>query len=329
MPSHYCKITIIINPLQNNQLASRFLGEISLIGKPMETNISNLASNDPLLTDRIFPLKKSVGHSRDTIVSSDITDCNPIRDGLEALIKSSVTGVVGYFETGSALCQLKSDELYKPEFTNFYRYCQDKFGLSKPRVQQLIRAVAVTNSVEKVAKDKNIKLSEGLCRELHKIKDLKFRAECLKQAAENKLVTAKTIHTTYRKMTLKKAADRNGLPELPKIGTVVRLATKQNPDLKHLNNYWGVVKEEYEFSVAVKILSVLVPTVHPQDLIVVKDGDHEFAERVIARLDKLFKHPKATELVSDICKSISTRPYPQLADLDFKILEAIEIQLKR
>lgn len=291
-------------------------------------NISNDSSQKSIQRYSCPEFNGILGKVGDTIVSPRLSRNDVLRQGLESLIKSSVTGVADYYDTGLALAQIKTSELYKPEFSNFYRYCWDKFGLSEPRIKQLIRAVKVTDSVKQIAQDNNVVLSEGLCRELHKIKDEEMRSQCLKNAAEKGVITAKSLHQEYREMVLKASAERQP-PIVPKIGSVVRLSTKNNPELCPFNNLWGVVEEEYELSVSVQVLGAKVESVHPRELISSEDLDLDFtfANNLLNRLNTIYKSYEVPTLIKQICILIGSRPFPLLEEIEDKILTTIEQEL--
>jgi len=265
--------------------------------------------------------------SMDTIVSTNWSDRDATKQGLEAVISANIKGLVCFYDTGLALDEIRKTELFKPEHKNFYAYCYQKFKLSSSRVKQLLRAIRVSDSVSTVVKKHNIDLNEGICRELFKIKDLDRRSQALEEAAKAGSVTAKSIHANYRNITLEKSSKRTN-PTLPEVGAVVRLNTNFNPELDHLKGYWGIVSKQYNYTVSVNVLGANISNIHPQEFTEIKDINRNFSCNILERINRIYSHPNANELLRTICIAIGSRPYPSLDDYDFRFLNFIEIELK-
>jgi hypothetical protein len=242
---------------------------------------------------------------------------------LENIIKSRIDNLQDFYSVGSALIKIKTAKLYKPEFNNFYRYCSDRFSLSETSVKQLVRAVNIKDSVAKVLDKSNIPLTEAHCRSLGKIKDLKMRSQVLTQVAQKRTITAKAILGEYRHMRLDEINKRQK-PDLPEVGQVIRITSKQDPLSKHFNGYWGIITAKHEFTCDARVLGGYISTMHPQDFIVLSDADPDIAINLLDRLDNIICFAKANDTVQTLCVAIATRPYPLLEQIDDVLLSAVE-----
>lgn len=115
---------------------------------------------------------------------------NEIRSGMEE-----------FYYTGMKLKEIRDDELYKEDgFTDFAKYCKDRFELSKPYVYNLIssaetRAKLPTSSME------DVQWSERTVRELNRLPDKKDAARVAKKiiAEVEKNPEIKLTSTVVRK----------------------------------------------------------------------------------------------------------------------------------
>ena len=246
----------------------------------------------------------------------------------KSIIKQDIQGLVAFEEVGRALIEIRDRSLYKLEgYTNFALFCWDNFQLRKARVYQLIDAAKIVDSIKSTIVDSNISgLTESHCRELSKIKDLKVREEVFQKVVLNGNITAREIAVVHRDVKLKEI-NKKYLPDLPEVGSVVRLTSKQDLLTKQYNNYWGVVKEKHKFSCDIAVLGEDLSTVHPQDFMPLKDVNPEFAATLLARLNNLYSHALINDTGRQVLIAIASRPYPLLEELDECLLKCLEDKL--
>ena len=244
---------------------------------------------------------------------------------LEEIIEKEAQGLARFEQVGSALIKIKNDKLFKPEYKSFITYCWQKFNLSKARVYQLINAAKIyqETSTKLDGNLSDLQITEAHCRELAKIKDIEMRSQVLKCAAQKGTITAKTIKSEYRNMRLNEMNNRQ-LPDLPEVGSVIRLTSKSDPLSKTYNGYWGVVTAKYEFTCDARVLGAEISTIHPQDFIVLKDADQELAIALLDRLDNIILSNESNDAVDSVCRAICTRPYPLLEGIDHLLLNCVE-----
>jgi site-specific DNA-cytosine methylase len=288
----------------------------------LEFGVRSSESNYKLITTN-YKLKELRSARCGQVLSENIGAIAPLSE-LENIIKSRIDNLQDFYSVGSALIKIKTAKLYKPEFSNFYRYCSDRFSLSETSVKQLVRAVNIKDSVAEVVDKNNIPLIEAHCRSLAKIKDVEMRSLILDKVAKKGTITAKAIESEYRDMKVKAIAAKNN-PELPGRGEVVRLTTKFKYDCLQYNGYWGVVCEVGEYSISVSVLDQIIYNLHPQDFIVI--GDVEGASTLLSRLHAVSKSPDIDITVRELLKAIATNSYPELTKWQQKYLEFTEQEL--
>lgn len=290
-----------------------------------EQILNSLSSQSQLTTtaddtvDQLFPkTTKSADSFKDTIVSLKSSGFINKREKLETIIDSRVENLKDFYTVGSALIEIKSDELYKPDFKNFYSYCSDRFSLSQPRIKQLIRAVKVKDSVRDVVKKFEIDLVEGQCRELNKIKDISRRSQVLKFLINSgDKITAKNIQSASYK--LYKTKSQSTMPvELPALGTIIRITCDRDAELKPYYQYWGVVVKQHEFTVNVDTAIGLVKAVHPRDFQILEQFDD--AVDLLGNLKYLLFLEDFPE-IKPFANAIATSPDPKLSEQGEKLIK--------
>lgn len=246
-------------------------------------------------------------------------------ESLETIINSESTGLANFDRVGQALYTIREEKLYKFKgFKSFITYCRHCFKISTARIYQLIDAAKTLNSVSTIVEGfADLELTESHCRELRKIKDFEVRSIVLKQVVNTGTITAKAIASTYREMKLKEINSKYK-PDLPEVGSVVRVTSKHDPLSKKYNGYWGIVQQKYEFTIDIVVLGAILSTVNPQDFVYLKDANSKFSEKLLIRLNKIYKQPNLNDVARGVLIAIATRPYPLLEEMDQCLLNCLE-----
>ena len=86
---------------------------------------------------------------------------------LVALERKIEQGMTTFVEVGQALMEIRDLRLYRVEYKTFEAYCQEKWGMSRPRVYQLIGAASTAEHLSTFV-DKPVK-TEAQARPLTKL----------------------------------------------------------------------------------------------------------------------------------------------------------------
>jgi len=102
-----------------------------------------------------------------------------------------------FVEIGDALRIIRDSRLYKPGWTSFEAYCQEKWGWKKSYAHMLIQAASVAQEMSTIVDDKPVS-NEGQARELAKVPQ-EDRAEVWEEAwqATGGKPTAKAVREAY------------------------------------------------------------------------------------------------------------------------------------
>lgn len=106
-----------------------------------------------------------------------------------------------FYEVGFALMRIKDQELYRENYKTFEEYCHEKWGFSRPRAYQLMKAYEVHEDLSTIV-DKPA-LNEAQARCLGKLKTSIKRQEAYRRALESApegFITAAHINNVIREM---------------------------------------------------------------------------------------------------------------------------------
>ena len=272
---------------------------------------------------RILKKSKLIGGSK----KSTIVEENLSEEEVDVLIKyvhGRILKLNKYFNVGSALLEIKRLKLYKIKgYKSFEKFCLEEFEYKKTRLYQIINVAKVLNSLPSDIDPFLLDLTESHCRELNKIKDVELRSLILRQAADSGTITAKAIAVTHRKLKLAQGQTRTKRDN-PPVGSVVRLTTKQNPELKIYNGYWGIVTEVYEYSCDIQILGYKAIALSSQDFVEIKDIDKIWTKNLLDRLNGIYSNPRLNDTGRKVISAIATNPYPKLDTIDECLVTALE-----
>lgn len=172
-------------------------------------------------------------------------------------------GVGTFVEVGNALAEIRESKLYRASHSTFESYCQERWGFTKRRANQLIEAAGVaeemgsmlpkvsasveTSSVETKAVLPSARAAEAVARV-----PKSDRAAVVKKAAEGgKKVTAKAVKQAAKEVAeAKKPASKP--PQRPKDGQGEPIPADLIPIFKHAGEFERVgdavhmVKREVE-----------------------------------------------------------------------------------
>lgn len=113
-----------------------------------------------------------------------------------------------FYEVGCALAQIRDSELYKETYTTFEDYCKERWGMSRQRAYQLIKAAEVYDNLS-TAVDKPI--NEAQIRPLTKLSSPDKQLEAYTRAVETApegLMTATHVSKVVEEMTTKPKKQR-------------------------------------------------------------------------------------------------------------------------
>jgi len=82
-----------------------------------------------------------------------------------------------FYEVGFALMQIRDNRLYREVYGTFEEYCKEKWGMSRPRAYQLIRAAEIKDNLSTT-----VDISERIVRPLTIIKDPDEQREVYREA---------------------------------------------------------------------------------------------------------------------------------------------------
>jgi hypothetical protein len=131
-------------------------------------------------------------------------------NNLESLEETIETGLVVFYEVGSALKEIRDSRLYREVFSTFEDYCRQRFGIQKTLAYGYIQACEVRENLSAIAE--TIPANEAQCRPLTKLEpDQQQEAWkiVLESAPEtedgHKLITAKAVSAVVSELS--------GIPE--------------------------------------------------------------------------------------------------------------------
>lgn len=131
-----------------------------------------------------------MGTKKETVEAISMTESKRLIQ-LEKIIKE---GEQTFVAVGNALLEIRDARLYRSDFSTFETYCEEKWGWSSRRGNQLIQATKVLNSLPETVR--TYVPTETATREISKIPPKKRAAVIEKIVQSGKPVTAKTIAAT-------------------------------------------------------------------------------------------------------------------------------------
>lgn len=205
-----------------------------------------------------------------------------------------------FYEAGLALREIRDRRLYRDVYQTFEEYCRERFNLSRRRPYQLIQAADVMDNLMVMCTDGTHPLpsSERQIRPLSPLSPNEQR-EVWGKAIEAGEVTSEKIKNIVAEIRKKKP-----VPNPYKVGDIVIIMPKDNPNLRGLSGYWGVVKEVREFSC------------------IVQAYDGEYPAR-IENLKELILSPELRDRMRLICERIYSLYSPELEDSARAILSTL------
>lgn len=286
---------------------------------------------DEQIVDKLFPKKSKSDKQKND------RNCGRF-EKLDKTVGRYAGNEAQFYELAIALLEIKTDKLYKKVgYRGFRKYCSDRHNLKKTYVDDLIRAIPIYENIPEDIDKSDI--TESHCRELRKIKDPQERSRCIKAVANTGTITAKAIANAHREMKIKKINNKHK-PNLPKVGSVVRITSKHDQlatpirhpkdvgtlqrSSKKYNGYWGIVREKYEFTIDIAVLGGNLSAVNPQDFIYLNDADAEFCQKLLERLNNIYTQPKINDTAKGVLIAIASRPYPLLEEMDECLLSCLE-----
>lgn len=152
---------------------------------------------------------------------------------LKACEETIEKGLNTFYEVGSALAEVRDSRLYRIKYATFEDYCQERWGMTRQRVYQLIAAAAV---VENVNNCLHLPSNEAQARELTQLDEAAQQAvwqiavnTATKNADDKPLVTAAHIKSVVSVLTevVKAGGLDDGSGEVKPLGKLIDAAVTE------------------------------------------------------------------------------------------------------
>lgn len=202
-----------------------------------------------------------------------------------------------FYEAGKSLAQLRDRKLYRSTHSSFEQYCRDRFGFRRRHSHQLIDAAQVVdNLIQFLEIDENcapmahiLPTKERQVRPLSSLTPQQ-QTEAWQKAVESaggKVPTSSDVAKAAQ--PIKDRAAQNGSQSNSHyVGEICRLRVKDNPELRELLGFGGIVSEVHNYSCTIQTYKgeLLVSNQHLESMNYTP-AETEQAQQLYQRLWKL------------------------------------------
>jgi hypothetical protein len=219
----------------------------------------------------------------------------------------------GFVQIGRALMLIRDKRLYRETHSSFEAFCQEEFQMARTFVHYHIEAVKVMDNLlrDKGSQIVNVPTSEGVTRELTKVKDPEEQKEVWKEAVKTSPKGKKVTASHLRETINKKMAEKTGVKpkskpnktssgkfketEAERKAYAEKIRHSKDPRHEILNVVWKVSaglpklftegKFATDLDIVIKCRDIIIPSV-------LKGIVSEFEEEMLKQKAKLLGTPE-------------------------------------
>ncbi len=231
-----------------------------------------------------------------------------------------------FFATlGQKLKYYRERKLYRFEAKTFGQWCEQELGMKRYYAYRLISASEVYENVahgQQKIPEKNLPTNERQVRPLTKLtpeEQVELWVKAVKES--DKMPTGKQIEQLVKeKEKMERAARYQTQVERFKVGDVVRITAKYNPELKNYHHCWAQIVSLEEFSYTVLTWKGTVSGVAHDDLMLLRVTDKDAAANLLAQLNKIYQQKAQDSDCVAFLHYLGTKPEPGVSDWAVKVL---------
>lgn len=246
-----------------------------------------------------------------------------------------------FVASGLAIARIRNQRLYRIKYDTFEEFCQKELGYSRDTVYKLIVAAEIYCQLRNVDhwSTKSTKLFLPTCerqvRPLAKFKPEK-RVKYWRLAVEKAggIPTAKIVKQIVAEQEMSEVSSKYNPEEgRLKCGTVVRLSSQRNSELKIFHNCWAQIVGVNENSYDVLAWNGAKTEVHRNDFSVLPKADPDKARSLVERLNRI-RFQLDENKVDDIhlrafLHYLGTQEKPELTPWSESILQQTEKEISK
>lgn len=236
-----------------------------------------------------------------------------------------------FYEAGKALREIRDRRLYRSTHQTFEDYCLDRFNFTRRRPYQLIDAATVIDNLlesgthdDEMCTNGSQKMLPSAERQIRPLTPLEpdQQREAWQKAVNQsggKVPTGKVV-----KSIVDQLRERRPVPNPWKIGDVVTIIPKDNPELKGKAGHWGIITEVNTFSCMVYLYDGHYQTKieNLKELPYTSEQKQQLRE-LSDRLSDIYS-PEMEEIAKSILSTLGKINRPCLTELEKKLLRVLE-----
>lgn len=238
-----------------------------------------------------------------------------------------------FYEAGRSLAQLRDRRLYRNTHSSFEQYCRDRFGFQRRHSYQLIDAAqTIDNLIELLGVDNGcapvahiLPTKERQVRPLTSLTPNQQK-EAWVSAIANADGNAPTSGQVAEAVQVIKKRTIEATEQNPhKMGEICKIKAKNNPDLRAVNGYAGIIREVYNYSCSVETHMGEL-TINNQNLESLNNAQakNEKAKQLLQRLWRLREVEQLDQVAVALVNSLEKQHSPQLNPLQEALLQTVE-----
>ncbi|NBD15482.1 MAG: hypothetical protein GVY04_04855 [Cyanobacteria bacterium] len=238
-----------------------------------------------------------------------------------------------FYEAGKSLAQLRDRGLYRSTHSSFEQYCRDRFGFQRRHSYQLIDAAKTVDNLIQLlgVEDGCAPMDHILPTKERQVRPLtSLTPQEQKEAWMSAIANADGNAPSSRQVSeavqvIQKRTIEATEPSPHKIGEVCKIKAKNNPDLRAVNGYAGIIREVYNYSCSVETHMGEL-TINNQNLESLNDdqAENEQAEQLLKRLWRLREVEQLDHAAVALLNSLEKQHSPQLNPLQEALLQTVE-----
>lgn len=285
----------------------------------------------------------------EVVPENEIVPQDDEKDRAESIdLKAEIIKLItDFFVTlGEKLKIYRDNKLYRFEADTFGAWCEQEAGIKRNHAYRLIRAFEVYDSIQSKCiplgykKENNshdaqklkmpLPTSERQLRPLTKLPQEQWYptwVEAIEQSEnKNKPPSGKLVERIVKeKQRMEKQTRYQPQVDRFKVGDVVRITAKHNPDLKEYHNCWGQVLSVEEHSYTIQTWKEAVSEIVHDDLMLLPRDSKDTAKNLLKKLRHSYQlHPKDPDLVAFL-HYLGTKPIPEASELAIAFLNFVDM----
>jgi hypothetical protein len=237
-----------------------------------------------------------------------------------------------FYEAGKSLAQLRDHRLYRNTHSSFEEYCRERFGFQRRHCYQLIDAAGVVdNLIQFLEQDENcapvahiLPTKERQVRSLVSLEPSEQREAWVKavNAAGGKLPNSRQVSDAAARI---KERELSSQPNPHYVGEICRFQVKDNPELRGLVGFGGIVSQVNDFSCTVKTYKgeILVNNQHLESMNYTS-LETEQVQKLYQRLWKLREVGALDGAAVNLLNYLEKQHSPSLTPVQEQLLHTLE-----